>query len=110
MAKHPFLLRMFLLLFCLSGMVCGQKRFTGSLPLQELERLQKDFLSALLRFAREEQYLFVVWFVPVDYDRLLAKLPAGDNAEAAKIWVNTGLFDGNVNPKSVWSIWQSLFK
>lgn len=74
------------------------------------EALQEVFLRDLIEMANEEQYLFVIWFIPVDYEKLLAKLPGGDNAEAAKIWVNAGLFDRDLNPKPAWKIWQSLPK
>jgi hypothetical protein len=79
-------------------------RFSGD------EGLQEAFLKDLVQLSREDDYLFVVWFVPVDYNKLLAKLPEGDNAEAANIWVNTGLFDSDLKPKPAWKIWQSLFE
>jgi hypothetical protein len=74
------------------------------------EALQEAFLKDLLTFAKEDNYLFVVWFVPVDYEKLLEKLPDSDNTEAATIWVNAGLWDSNLNPKPAWNIWQSLTK
>jgi hypothetical protein len=74
------------------------------------ERLQEVFLSDLIEIARDDNYLFVVWFVPVDYDKLLAKLPESDNAEAARIWVNAGLFNSSLMHKPSWVVWQSLLK
>jgi hypothetical protein len=74
------------------------------------EAWQEVFLKDLIQIAKEDQFLFVIWFVPVDYDRLLDKLPNGDNAEAAKIWVNAGLFDSSLTPKPAWAVWQSLTK
>ena len=69
------------------------------------EALQEAFLKDLLTFAKEDNYLFVVWFVPVDYEKLLGKLPDTANNEAAKIWVNAGLLDSDLNPKPAWELW-----
>jgi hypothetical protein len=74
------------------------------------EALQEDFLKDLVQISQEAQYLFVIWFVPVDYEKLVAKLPDSNNAEAAKIWVNAGLFDSNLNPKPAWAVWQAFTK
>jgi hypothetical protein len=75
-------------------------RFPGN------EELQEAFLNDLLAFAKEDNYFFVVWFVPVDYEKLLRKLPETTNTQAAHIWVNAGLFDSNLNPKGAWELWQ----
>lgn len=72
------------------------------------EALQEAFLKDLIAFAKEDSYLFVIWFVPVDYEKLLGKLPDTANTEAAHIWVNAGLFDSNLNPKPAWELWQKL--
>ncbi|MCA9838847.1 MAG: hypothetical protein KC422_18165 [Trueperaceae bacterium] len=76
--------------------------FTGD------EALQAAFLKDLIRFAKEDSYLYLIWFVPVDYEKLLAKLPQGDTATVAEIWVNTGLFDSDLKPKLAWRTWQTL--
>lgn len=65
---------------------------------------QRQFVRDLIDFAYRDQYLFVVWFILVDYERLLAKFP--DPPEVMKIWVNTGLFDGDVRPKPGWEEWK----
>jgi hypothetical protein len=72
------------------------------------EALQAAFLKDLIQIAKDDQYLFVIWFVPVDYEKLLEKLPDGDNKTAAYIWVNAGLLDSNLQPKPAWNIWQGL--
>jgi hypothetical protein len=72
------------------------------------QALQAAFLKDLIAFAQADKYLFVVWFVPIDYEKLLEKLPDGDNKTAAYIWVNAGLLDSDLNPKPAWRIWQSL--
>jgi hypothetical protein len=79
-------------------------RFPGN------EALQEAFLKDLIVFAKEDTYLFVIWFVLVDYEKLLGKLPNTANTEAAKIWVNAGLFDSNLNPKPAWAAWQEVAK
>lgn len=78
--------------------------FTGN------EALQEAFLKDLIHFAKEDNYLYLIWFVPVDYEKLLAKLPKADNATVAEIWVNAGLLDSDLNPKPAWAVWQSLLK
>jgi hypothetical protein len=80
--------------------IVGEITFPGN------EALQKDFLEDLVKFAKEDNYIFVVWFVPVDYERLLEKLPG--HPETSLIWVNAGLFDANVQPKPAWEEWQKF--
>lgn len=70
------------------------------------ETLQKDFVEDLVRFAEEDNYAFVVWFFPVDYERLLESIP--DHPESFLIWVNTGLFDADVQPKPAWEEWMKF--
>lgn len=72
------------------------------------EELQTAFLKDLIEFSKMDQYLFVVWFVLVDYEKLLEKLPATTNTEAAKIWVNAGLLDSDLNPKPAWEFWPKV--
>lgn len=66
---------------------------------------QKAFLEDLIRYAVRDDYLFVVWFVPVDYAKLLEKL--GSAAEEwMNIWVYAGLFTPRLEPKPAWKIWK----
>jgi FlaG/FlaF family flagellin (archaellin) len=69
---------------------------------------QAAFLRDLVTFATQDQYAFVVWFIPVDYDRLYATLPA--SSEWALIWMQAGLFDKDLNPKPAWPIWQEAMQ
>ncbi len=73
--------------------------------------LQKQFLEDLIEFAVRDSYLFVVWFVAIDYTRLMAKFrDMGTVQEWMNIWVNTGLFDADLRPKAafeIWSRWQN---
>lgn len=74
-----------------------------SIPFSGDKERQRQFLRDLIDTAKNDRYLFVVWFIAVDYDRLLEKLFGA--SELQKIWVNTGLFDSNLNPKPAWEEW-----
>ncbi len=67
------------------------------------EETQRLFLRDLISTAKRDSYLFVVWFVPIDYDALLEKLPP--EFDWTRIWVNTGLLDRNLNPKPAYFEW-----
>ncbi len=67
------------------------------------ETTQADFVRDLVQIANRDRYLFVVWFVPIDYDRLYAKLPA--DSEGLKMWLSAGLFDQDNRAKSAWQEW-----
>lgn len=68
------------------------------------EATQAAYLRDLIRIAKQDHYLFVIWFVPADYERLLAsKNTSEDSIE--RIWVNAGLFDSSLQPKLAWTEW-----
>jgi len=67
--------------------------------------LQKQYVRDLVKIARRDAYLFVVWFLPIDYDALYEKLPVGDGTN--RIWRNIGLFDKNLKPRPALKYWQS---
>jgi hypothetical protein len=69
--------------------------------------VQSAYLLDLISLAKRDNYLFVIWFLAIDYDKLYAKLPDPDGVN--KIWRNIGLLDGDLNPKPAWAIWQSQF-
>lgn len=75
------------------------------------DALQTAFLEDLIDTAVHDGYLFVVWFVPVDYSKLLAKFAEmGIGAEWMKIWVHAGLWDADLEAKPAfasWSRWKS---
>jgi hypothetical protein len=80
-----------------------------SIPQYKLEMhgdpaLQADYVGDLFKRARSGRYLFVVWFLSIDYDALYAHLPPG--SDVVKLWKNIGLLDGKLNPKPAWKIWQ----
>lgn len=66
---------------------------------------QADYLQDLIDIARKDNYLFVIWFLAIDYDKLYAKMP--DPSGVNKMWLNIGFFDGDVRPKPAWAVWQS---
>jgi hypothetical protein len=85
---------------------------TLSSPRMEMngdEALQKRYLQDLAAIAERDNYLFVTWFLPTDYEALSkrAKFKKGD---ANRLWEYTGLFDPDDNPKQAWSVWQQAVK
>ena len=67
--------------------------------------LQADYVKDLFTMARRDHYAFVIWFLPIDYDKLYAKMPPG--SEVMKLWENIGLIDGDLKPKPSWEIWKA---
>ena len=70
------------------------------------EQLQVDFTRDLLDITRRDDYLFVIWFLVVDYDRLYEKMPKDASTEAFVLWRNLGFFDKDLHPKPAWAEWQ----
>jgi hypothetical protein len=68
-------------------------------------KLQEEFVRELFQTAERDHYAFVIWFLAVDYDKLYARMPKG--SEAMQLWRNIGLFDGELQPKPAWKIWQA---
>jgi hypothetical protein len=68
--------------------------------------LQKDYVEDLGKIAERDDYLFVIWFLAVDYDELYKKIPEGDGSN--KIWRNIGFLDGRLRPKPAWKSWQRI--
>jgi hypothetical protein len=66
---------------------------------------QALYVDDLFKTARRDHYLFVVWYLAIDYDKLYAKMPAG--SDAMKLWKNIGFFDCNLHPKPAWAAWQA---
>ena len=67
---------------------------------------QAAYVRELIQTAKRDNYLFVVWFLAVDYDKLYAKMPKG--AEVNLLWRNIGLFDGELRPKPAWEEWKGF--
>ena len=93
--------------------ICETGYITQPLQLQDpplqfpgSETLQRDFLTDIVQITKRDSYLFVVWFISVDYDRLYEKMPSG--SEGLLLWMHAGLFDKNLNPKPALSVWQQF--
>lgn len=69
------------------------------------EQLQHDYLIDLMHFARWDNYQFVIWFVPIDYD-LLSQALGDDIGSDAPIWEDTGLIEFDLTPKPAFAEWQ----
>ncbi len=69
--------------------------------------LQTQYVKDLLGYAKRDHYLFVVWFLVVDYDQLYKKLPKD---EANLLWRNIGLIDSDLKPKPAWREWSRWTK
>jgi hypothetical protein len=65
---------------------------------------QAAYVRELFQTAQQDHYLFVVWFLAVDYDKMYAKMPAG--SDAMLLWKNIGMLDGDLHPKPAWEIWK----
>ena len=70
------------------------------------ETLQSQYVGELADFASRDGYLFVVWFMPVDYEKLFESIPKGDGTYL--IWQNIGIFDKNLKKKPAWETWHSV--
>jgi hypothetical protein len=70
--------------------------------------LQQRYVRELAQIAQRDSYLFVVWFLAVDYDRLYERL-GGDKPsnEVNLLWRNIGLWDGEMRPKPALREWQT---
>jgi hypothetical protein len=70
--------------------------------------LQAAYVREMAQYAARDNWLFVIWFLPVDYDKLYERMGGSKSAgnEANLLWRNIGFFDGNVNPKPGWEEWK----
>lgn len=69
--------------------------------------LQKRYVRELAQFAEKDNYLFVVWFLAADYDKLYERM--GGNTESNEVnllWRNIGLWDGEVRAKPALEEWK----
>jgi hypothetical protein len=72
------------------------------------EQDQSEFINFILSEANKNNFLFVINFVNIDYDKLLGKLP-NEVKEVAKAWVNTGLVRSDYSPKPALSVWDAYY-
>ncbi len=87
----------------------------GGATLPATEYDQEDFVSYLLWAAAQYKFVFVINFVPIDYDRLYAQLapslPDPKMKDLWSMWISTGLADAKGRAKSAlpdWDAWLAL--
>ncbi len=71
---------------------------------------QREYTDYLLENAESLEAEFIVWFVPVDYDGTWEYFMEVGVESIYKMWIDTGLFDENVEPKPALSSWDEWLK
>ncbi len=74
------------------------------LRLQGDPQVQKQYVADLLALAVADKYLFVVWQLPIDCERLAAAFPLGAQ-EIFRIIMYNGLAGSDLKPKPALEIW-----
>ena len=67
-------------------------------------QMQARYVRELIDTARRDHYLFVVWFLAIDYDKLHDRMGSGN--EVNLLWRNIGLLNGDLQPKPAWQEWK----
>ena len=71
------------------------------------EESQSAYLEWLINEAKRLDAMFVTWFFTRDYDQFWeAELQNSPIAPIIRIWKDTGLYDGEGNPRPALSIWR----
>lgn len=94
--------------FCETGYLTSSVTLKGyNLTLKGDIEMQKRYVRELAQFAEKDNYLFVVWFLAVDYDKLYQRM-GGDTEsnEVNLLWRNIGLWDGEVRAKPALEEWK----
>ncbi len=83
-----------------------------SLPSYDLKMdanpdLQRAYVTDLAAIARRENYLFTVFFLSVDCDALMSKLPA--EAAANGLWTHCGFLDKQLREKPAWQAYRETW-
>ena len=72
---------------------------------------QAAYLSELFQEAERLEAQFVIWYVPVDYDRLWDRLESMGMSQWFAQWMRTGLWSADFQPRpalKVWTDWLAL--
>jgi hypothetical protein len=77
-----------------------------NLTLKGDQNLQTSYVRELAQTAERDQYLFVVWFLAVDYDKLYERMGSSPGNDVNLLWRNIGLWNGDVKPKPAWEEWK----
>ena len=70
--------------------------------------LQEQYVRDLARIAERDDYLFVVWYFPVDIRPIFETF--GEQWGAIVLWISNGLFDDKLNPKPALAVWDAAVK
>lgn len=76
------------------------------IPLLSNQKDQTKFLEMIFRNAAEHDFVFVINWVPIDFDKMIPKIPAAFRG-IAKAWVHSGLLDKNLKPKPAFKVWKA---
>lgn len=68
---------------------------------------QRDYVSELMKNAKNLSLEFIIWFTVVDYDALWNDTLGQD--DLSKIWKDTGLYDGNINARPALDVWNKYY-
>lgn len=91
-----------------SGYLSRPVRFKN-VELPGSDSYQSHWFEYLLKEAQTKNYLFVVNFASIDYEKMVSKLPAGLQ-ELAGIWTYTGLANSKLEAKPAMAVWDRFFK
>jgi hypothetical protein len=78
----------------------------GTIEIEGTPEKQAAYIEDLLQEAEERQIIFVINFVLRDYDALYELVPEADR-DLARVWRDTGLYDGAGNPRLALEIWRA---
>lgn len=68
---------------------------------------QAQYVEDLAAIAARDNYLFVNFFLGIDYDALAERID--DPLHIMPLWKNSGFFDRNFNPKPAWEKYQKAW-
>lgn len=83
------------------------------IDIKATEEWQKEFVDSYLPELNQLGAEFVMWFFVQDYDKVWEQLEPTGAGEEWKIWKDTGLIDGDNNPRpalQTWDDWLALPK
>lgn len=94
-----------------TGYIAEDLTFGGQVYVRGKEEWQADYVQFLFEEMNALNAAFVVWFVSRDYDKAWEQLERMGFEEVYKAWRDTGLIDGEGNPRmglEVWDGWLDL--
>jgi len=81
-----------------------------AVSIQGKNEWQAEYIRFLFDKSNKLDAKFIIWFVPRDYDLGWSKLEKMGMDEFFKLWRDTGLLDGNGNPRTSQQIWDAWLK